>query len=374
MTDSADHDSKALRIDRRGLIVSASGVAMSWALPMHAVAQGMRELPEIPPVPEDWEIPFAEPDQVLAVDGSVGEDLHVRFEEIRILEPDADGETVERIERTRTYNGQVPGPTFRLKTGEKLELKIFNELPPSDPAPPPYNEIDNCHMLMALNVPGCFNTTNLHTHGLHASPKTTGPDIKDGISSDDVTVRIPPKNDLMDDDGWPSERPYCVWLPDFHAPGTHWYHAHVHGSTAIQLVNGLAGALIVEEPEDQKIHVDKELIWILQEIVGENASQVYANLRVPPGQPGAGEKPYGDTPPTTRFTVNSLTSSTIVMRPNEIQRWRFINATATQRGTMNVAILEANDPDSGIVEGVMWTIADDGITYYGKSPQPVTRR
>ncbi|MEM7025354.1 MAG: multicopper oxidase domain-containing protein, partial [Pseudomonadota bacterium] len=195
--------------------------------------------------------------------------------------------------------------------------------------------------------------------------------LKTGISSDDVLVRIPPKNDPLDDDGWPSERPYCIWLPDFHAPGTHWYHAHVHGSTAIQLVNGLAGALIIEEPEDQKIDVDKELIWILQEIVGEGARRVYANLRVPPDQPGAGEKPYGDVPPTTRFTVNSLTSSTIIMQPNEIQRWRFIGATATTRGLMYIATLEANDANSPIVDGVMYTMADDGITYYGKSPQPV---
>jgi FtsP/CotA-like multicopper oxidase with cupredoxin domain len=191
-----------------------------------------------------------------------------------------------------------------------------------------------------------------------------------GVSSDDVTVRIPPKDDPLDDDGWPSERDYCVWLPKFHTPGTHWYHAHVHGSTAIQVVNGLAGALIVEEPEDQRIEVDKELIWIIQEIIGD-AETVYANIEVPAGQPGAGTKPYGDNPPSVRFTVNSLTSSTIVMRPNEIARWRFINATATPRGFMNVGVLDANDPDAGFVDGVLHTIADDGITYYGKSPQPV---
>jgi FtsP/CotA-like multicopper oxidase with cupredoxin domain len=223
---------------------------------------------------------------------------------------------------------------------------------------------------MALNVPGCFNTTNLHTHGLHVSPTTQGLDPKQGISSDDVLVKIPPRNDTLDDTSWPSARPYCVWLPRFHAPGTHWYHAHVHGSTAIQVVNGLAGALIVEEPEDQKIAVDQELIWIVQEIIGD-AETVYANIRVPQGQPGAGERPYGDVPPVVRFTVNSLTSSTIEMRPNEIQRWRFINATATPRGFMNVAVLDANDPDGNFVDGVLHLIAQDGVTFYGKAPQPL---
>jgi len=372
MTDGSERN-----IDRRGFIVTATGIAASWALPLRVMAQGSLDGFEPPApeaqtltVPEGWHMEFAEPETVATVEGTAGVDLAVQFAEVAIVEPDASGAPVERIEQVRTYNGQVPGPTFRLKPGDKLEFMITNQLPPSDAPPPPYENVESCHMLMALNVPGCFNTTNLHTHGLHASPQTKG-DLMTGVSSDDVRVRIPPKDDPMDDDGWPSERDYCVWLPEFHAPGTHWYHAHVHGSTAIQVVNGLAGALIVEEPENQKIHVDKELIWIIQEIIGD-AETVYANIAVPPGQPGAGMKPYGDMPPTVRFTVNSLTSSTIVMQPNEIQRWRFINATATPRGFMNVAVLDANDPDNGVfVDGVLHTIADDGITYYGKSPQPV---
>ncbi len=260
MADQSRRRDDAVAIDRRGFIITASGIAASWALPIRAIAQDgvpppdRRTLPVFT-VPEGWSVPFGEPEVVAAVDGTAGQDLAVRFAEISILEPDDDGVAIERIELTRTYNGKVPGPTFRLKPGDKLAFKITNELPHNEPAPPPYNEIDDCHMLMALNVPGCFNTTNLHTHGLHASPQTQG-DLMTGVSSDDVRIRIPPKDDPMDDDGWPSERQYCVWLPEFHAPGTHWYHAHVHGSTAIQLVNGLAGALIVEEPEDQKILVD----------------------------------------------------------------------------------------------------------------------
>ena len=30
------------------------------------------------------------------------------------------------------------------------------------------------------------------------------------------------------------------------APGTHWYHAHKHGSTAIDVANGMVGAFIIE--------------------------------------------------------------------------------------------------------------------------------
>jgi FtsP/CotA-like multicopper oxidase with cupredoxin domain len=120
-------------------------------------------------------VQFAEPEAIGSIDGTAGLDLVVRFAEVSILEPGPEGTGVERIELARTYNGQVPGPTFRLMAGDKLELKVINALPPNSLAPPPYGD-DDCQMLMALNVPGCFNTTNLHTHGLHVSPTTQGPD------------------------------------------------------------------------------------------------------------------------------------------------------------------------------------------------------
>ncbi len=33
------------------------------------------------------------------------------------------------------------------------------------------------------------------------------------------------------------------------APGTQWYHAHKHGSTSLHILNGLAGALIIESSQ-----------------------------------------------------------------------------------------------------------------------------
>ena len=34
------------------------------------------------------------------------------------------------------------------------------------------------------------------------------------------------------------------------APGTHWYHAHKHGSTSLHIRNGLAGAFIIESSQE----------------------------------------------------------------------------------------------------------------------------
>ena len=50
--------------------------------------------------------------------------------------------------------------------------------------------------------------------------------------------------------------PYCFKIPRFllgsgykmgQAPGTHWYHSHKHGSTSLNMFNGMSGALIIED-------------------------------------------------------------------------------------------------------------------------------
>ena len=65
------------------------------------------------------------------------------------------------------------------------------------------------------------------------------------------------------------------------------------------------------------------------------------------------------------------------MKTDEIQRWRFINATGTPRGFMELAITEPDLTNPGttpgpFVAGAMALIAEDGITFYGKTPKEVT--
>lgn len=312
------------------------------------------------PVPESFTPNFFEPEIVRAGrDKAIREDLTVRKAELRILQPDPEnpGEWDYRLVSTRTYNGKVPGPTLEVYPGDRLEFSVRNALGPSPPAPPPYEDF-TCAQLMALDIPHCFNTTNLHTHGLHVSPSSR----EDGVASDDITVKIEP-------DG---EQPYLIWLPEFHAPGTHWYHAHVHGSTALQVCNGLAGALIVKEPDDdpaQQVKVDDDIVWMIQEIIGEPSDSVYGKI-----EDADGNAVYGTAQPEVRFTVNSIDSAELVMGADQIHRWRFINATGTPRGFMNVALEREVDagrePYTGENKGLN-LMAVDGITFYGEPAVPV---
>src|SRR3989440_2760812 len=38
------------------------------------------------------------------------------------------------------------------------------------------------------------------------------------------------------------------------SPGTHWYHAHKHGSTTINVANGMTGAFIIEGGYDDMLN------------------------------------------------------------------------------------------------------------------------
>lgn len=119
--------------------------------------------------------------------------------------------------RVLTYNGTVPGLTWRVRPGDRIEVRLRNELE---------------------------SPTNLHTHGLEVSPQANG---------DNPFLSIEP-GQVFD---------YRFDLPDDHPPGAFWYHPHRHGSVADQLFGGLYGAVIVEGDE---VPVSKERLLTVSDI------------------------------------------------------------------------------------------------------------
>jgi FtsP/CotA-like multicopper oxidase with cupredoxin domain len=217
---------------------------------------------------------------------------------LRVVQADIPIPGSRQLERTRCYNGSVPGPTLRLCAGEELKLKLSNDLPGPG---------EHCGKEQ-INQPHCFNTTNIHTHGLHVSPQAP---------SDNSFLRIQPQSDYQ----------YCFQLPENHPAGTFWYHAHVHGSTGLQTMNGMSGALIVEEPEDERLVPEAgDLVWLVQELMGAGAERLYSCDH-----------------PHAPYTVNGRFQPTLTLRPGEIQRWRFINAAATPGGYMDLQLLDSRN-------------------------------
>jgi FtsP/CotA-like multicopper oxidase with cupredoxin domain len=125
---------------------------------------------------------------------------------------------VELDENLRKVAHESPrfiAPLIYMKPGQTVRITLKNDLAPE-------KDCTNHE-----NKPNCFNSTNLHTHGLWVSPAG---------NSDNVLLNIEPMTRFQ----------YEYNVPEDHPAGTFWYHPHVHGSTAVQVGSGMAGALIIE--------------------------------------------------------------------------------------------------------------------------------
>lgn len=270
-----------------------------------------------------------------------------------------------------------PGPTFRFKASDvsqnTLNIKFRNNLPSNEDFHYPNPPYPGTGCEGVVDKPKCFNTTNMHFHGLHVSPMSrtadgkivSSLDAKVACSSDDPFLALQPKGEH----GSTGEHLYQVVLPTFHAPGTHWYHPHNHGSTALHVVDGMSGALIIEEEGDAVIPVDQDLVWIAQEVVSVNPI-VQPDPSLPP-VPGD-QMVYNCSPSSDQFTINGVYQPKLTMQPGELHRWRFINATATVRGFIEFTLVKV-EADGSQKPQNMNLIAVDGISFYGKSPKLVQK-
>lgn len=263
---------------------------------------------------------FQEPPVVRPVSEESRLDLVVDYAEVTVAGCRA---------RLRSYNGAVVGPTIVASPGDTLYIRLINRLP-DVPAPHPQNPPPPMH------AGGfSFNITNLHTHGLHVAPEGPGPvDSVTGrrpVESDNVLLELPPGETQL----------YEIAIPEDHAAGTFWYHAHVHGGTAVQVGSGMAGALIIESGDAR--HGDLEAV---PEIAAA-ADKVMVLQQIWVDTSGTIEKP-----PSTRWPtlVNGQLAPVVKMRPGEVQRWRVVHAGVND----NLVISLEDNP---LVE-----VAADGIS------------
>jgi len=101
------------------------------------------------------------------------------------------------------------------------------------------------------------------------------------------------------------------------APGTHWYHAHKHGSTAVDVSNGMVGAFIIEGQYDKDLDGFYGAGWTRRQPV-----LIINQLGTVPRLLSGGNQ----TDPLP-FSVNGRRQPRLVMRPGEVQLWRIVNAS-----------------------------------------------
>jgi FtsP/CotA-like multicopper oxidase with cupredoxin domain len=179
------------------------------------------------------------------------------------------------------YNGSLPGPTFHVYPGDRIELNLINNL----------NE-----------------GTNLHFHGFHVSPAN---------NSDNIFLLVGPGK----------TQHYSVYIPKDHPLGTDWYHPHLHGLTYTQVNNGLTGLLIVEGLQKllpkplQNITTHtfemKDFPWDTLFSTTHNMSNAFTGHE--------------------KLTVNGEVNPTVNIKSGETQLWRFMNMNSESYITVGLA-------------------------------------
>ena len=165
------------------------------------------------------------------------------------------------------YGNRIPGPEIRVRQGERVRIAVHNQL---------------------------TEDTTVHWHGIRLPnamdgvPGLTQPPIKPGES---FTYEFTP--------------------PD---AGTFWYHPHA--DSLQQLGRGMAGALIVEEPEP--VPIDRDIVWMLSDW------RLTADARIASGFGNAMEAAMSGRVGNT-VTLNGAVSDEVPVRAGERVRLRLIN-------------------------------------------------
>ncbi len=191
---------------------------------------------------------------------------------VELVLAETEVELAGTMARMLTYNGSVPGPTWNVRPGDRIEVVLVNNL---DAA------------------------TNLHTHGLAVSPEG---------NSDNPFLSI----------GAGETFEYLFELPEDHPTGLFWYHPHLHGTVADQIFGGLYGAILIEDDEDIPVSRDRILIISDTTLTSDGGVAPLSNEQVMMGREGE------------LLLVNGQLRPQLSARPGERERWRVVNACTSR--------------------------------------------
>ncbi|MBP2302706.1 multicopper oxidase family protein [Azospirillum picis] len=206
---------------------------------------------------------------------------------------------------TLSQRQYVMAPTLEFGQTGVFKVNLVNNLPKNPDQAQPH----------LVDIPSQFNTTNLHTHGLHVSPSG---------HSDNVYLEILPagtdRKYAQNDTTVVGALTYSYALSN-HTPGTFWYHPHRHGSVAVQVASGAAGALIVRGGPGTVDAVAgiagvTEQVLLLQQVMLDSKGEL-------PDFDTIWNSPHNGA--VADWTVNGTVGRTLAMRPGEVQRWRIVN-------------------------------------------------
>lgn len=168
------------------------------------------------------------------------------------------------------YNGQAPGPVLRVKQGERLNVRLLNQLD---------------------------HPTTIHWHGLRLD------NAMDGVPG--LTQAAVEPGQSFD---------YSFVCPD---AGTFWYHPHKMASE--QIARGLHGMLIVDEVDPPE--VDQDLVLVFDDWRLQRDGQIHAESFGEIAERAHGGR-YGNV-----YTLNGQQDHRVNARAGERLRLRLCNVS-----------------------------------------------
>lgn len=334
-------------------------------------------------------------------------DLYTVFSEYDLLDGVATNSGQTKTIWTRAYGYQdesgkekqaIPGPTFYIAPDYLFQVNLLNdlieekypnvndlekyeELIPVTPVTSSKDEVAKNIVHHEVNVPHNPNNINLHVHGLHVAP-----------SQDDVTIVLLPKDskdaykyaqpykflaplterDVSDRPVATGKYAYSYRIPTGHLPGTHWYHSHKHGSTAIQVENGMAGAIVMGQHTKNDplapANIGKNADVVERVMLIQGLNNYGINFGKGQGRHEKNGKKKASIVDASQavVTLNGDTKAFLSSVPNgQIERWRVVNATAN-RASIAYLWVGRKDPSDATGKTYISTpvhaIAVDGIT------------
>lgn len=224
---------------------------------------------------------------------------------------------------TRAYRqagsaASIPGPTLKMRPGNKYVLRFHNRLP-YEPAS------------SEMNVFKDPNVSNVHTHGLHISGESP---------SDDVTRSF--------EGGFGGDFVYDI--PADHMGGTYWYHAHHHGSTYLQVSGGAFGQIIIDDSNDG-----------IPASVAAMTERQLVIAYLDRGVAGTGGDTLMSGTLQSTWTVNGLVQGAFCAPANEWQHWRVL--LADRSGTEKTVGIGSNCEVALLARDGVWrTTAPKALT------------
>ena len=205
------------------------------------------------------------------------------------------------------YESRMVPPVIRVSPGSAIMLRYTNNLP--------------SHSDEQCALAPCADMSNLHFHGLHVSPEQPQDDVLTMVSSPVETLN------------------YKVVVLPGSPPGLYWYHAHPHGESSRQDLDGMSGAIVVDgiDPYYPQLRGVRERVLILRD--GDLEHTAEADRKQTLQRVESSSSPYGtstDQTPERVFTVNGEIRPQIPFAPGERQFWRIVNTSPDRYADLQV--------------------------------------